>query len=313
MILSVSRRTDIPCFYPEWFFRRLQEGFVLVRNPRNPHLLSRISLQKDVLDGIVFWSKNPLPMLPYLPQLKEIPYYIQFTLTSYGKDAEPSLPKKSSVLIPGFQKLSAQIGANRMVWRYDPIFLNENYDLEYHCQYFEQIAKRLSGYTDICIISFLDSYRNTRRNQKQFSMRAPDETEIHLLAKSFGKSAKNAGISLFTCAEQIDLSPFGIGHASCIDKKRLERIGGYPLDVRKDRYQREECGCVESIDIGEYNSCLNGCLYCYANYAKDLCFQKHQEHQKESPLLIGIPGEQERIVDRKVCSFRREQLGFLSF
>lgn len=310
MILSVSRRCDIPCFYADWFFRRMQEGFVLVRNSRNPHLLSRISLDREVLDGIVFWSKNPLPMRPYLSRLEEIPYYIQFTLTPYGKDAEPGLPLKNNVLIPGFQELSAQIGAKRMIWRYDPIFLNATYTLEYHCRYFHQMAVRLSGYTDTCVISFLDTYRNTQRNQKRLSMRAPNETEIGILAESFEHSASKAGLSLFTCAEQIDLSVYGIGHAACIDKLRLEQIGQVPLMVKKDRYQRDQCRCVESVDIGEYNSCLNGCLYCYANYAKDLCRHKCRMHQVDSPLLIGAPGEQDRIVDRNLVSFRKEQLEF---
>lgn len=310
MILSVSRRTDIPCLYSDWFFRRLQEGFVLVRNPRKPHLLSRISLDRSVLDGIVFWSKNPLPMIPYLSLLDGIPYYIQFTLTSYGQDVEPGLPMKNSVLVPGFQKLSSQIGSKRLVWRYDPIFLNETYTVEYHCKYFERLCQKLSSYTDTCIISFLDSYRNTQRNQKRLSMRAPNRDEIYLMAKSFSDSAKDTGISLFTCAEKIDLSGKGIRHASCIDQIRMEQIGGYSLNVKKDQNQREACGCVESIDIGAYNSCTNGCLYCYANYAKDLCKTQHYKHCPDSPLLIGVPTEEDRIVERKVISIQKAQMSF---
>ena len=124
MIISASRRTDIPAFYAEWFFNRIKEGYVLVRNPMNYHQVSKISLSPAVVDGIVFWTKNPLPMMTRLDELREYPYYFQFTLTPYGKEMEPGLPSKKAVLIPVFRELSRKLGPDRLVWRYDPILLN---------------------------------------------------------------------------------------------------------------------------------------------------------------------------------------------
>ena len=164
MILSASRRTDIPNYYMDWFLHRVQEGFVYVRNPINPHQISRIALSPSVVDCIVFWTKNPENMLPHLGELAAYPYYVQFTLTSYGRDIEPNLPDKKDRLIPAFQSLSAIIGKERVVWRYDPIFLNRRYTVSYHLAAFSEIARRLRGYTERVVISFIDLYAKTKRN-----------------------------------------------------------------------------------------------------------------------------------------------------
>ena len=140
MIISASRRTDIPTYYSDWFFNRIKEGFVFVRNPMNAHQISRIDLRPDVVDGIVFWTKNPLPMLDRLDLLKEYTYYFQFTLTSYGEDVESNIPSKSNVIIPSFQRLSDKLGPERVIWRYDPIFLSQKYSIDYHIHYFEMLA-----------------------------------------------------------------------------------------------------------------------------------------------------------------------------
>ena len=160
MIISVSRRTDIPAFYSEWFFNRLKAGEVLVRNPMNARQISKIKLTPDAVDGIVFWTKNPAPMLDRLYLLKDYIYYFQFTLNAYGKEIESGVPSKNRFVIPTFQRLSDLIGPDRIVWRYDPIFLNETYTIDYHIYYFEKLARRLSPFTRKCTISFLDSYRN---------------------------------------------------------------------------------------------------------------------------------------------------------
>ena len=130
MIISASRRTDIPTYYSEWFFNRIKEGYALVRNPMNAHQISKISLNPDVVDGIVFWTKNPTPMLDKLDRLKDYTYYFQFTLNAYGQDVEASIPSKNNVVIPAFQKLSDMIGPEKVIWRYDPIYLNETYKFE---------------------------------------------------------------------------------------------------------------------------------------------------------------------------------------
>lgn len=159
MILSVSRRTDIPAFYSDWFFNRIKEGYVCVRSPINAHQISRIELSPEAIDGIVFWTKNPLPMLSKLKEIADFPYYFQFTLNAYGRDIEPRVPSKSNVLISAFQQLSKRIGKERVLWRYDPIFFSEQYTMDYHCKYFRLLAERLEAYTQLCTISFLDEYK----------------------------------------------------------------------------------------------------------------------------------------------------------
>ena len=161
MIVSASRRTDIPAYYSEWFFRRLEAGFVCVRNPRNPHQVSEIPLSPDVIDGIVFWTKNPIPMLPYLDRLRDYPYYFQFTLNPYGTDIERNVPSKNNIVIPAFQRLSSEIGKARVVWRYDPILLTEKYSMEYHITYFRLLADRLADYTEKCtVLSLIHIYKH---------------------------------------------------------------------------------------------------------------------------------------------------------
>ena len=257
MIISASRRTDIPACYADWFYHRIQEGFVLVRNPMNPRQISRISLAADVVDGIVFWTKNPVPMMERLNLLQDYAYYFQFTLNAYGRDLEPGVPSKQDVLVPAFQALSRKIGAERVIWRYDPVILTNIYTVEYHVRYFAALAKRLSGYTDTCIISFVDDYRHLHRVQP--TIRTLQEVEMLFLAEQFSAIAQQHGLKLQTCAETLDLSSLQITHGHCIDGKRLERIIGQPIRTVRDRNQRSECGCAASVDIGMYHSCSNGC------------------------------------------------------
>ena len=313
MIISASRRTDIPTYYSDWFFNRLKAGYVLVRNPMNYHQISRITLSPDTIDGIVFWTKNPVPMLPHLPELEGYNYYFQFTVTAYGKDAEPNIPSKNTVIIPAFQQLSKMIGRERVIWRYDPIFLNAKYTMEYHCRCFRALAARLGEYTEKCTVSFLDLYRNTVKNTKPLNI-LPEtkEQQIELMQK-FSEIARKYGICIDTCSEAIDFDWLGITHACCIDKERFERIGKCKLDVEKDHSQRPECGCVASIDIGTYNTCKNGCLYCYANYSHDAVKRNMQGHDPLSPLLFGEVGPQDTIHERKLVSFKRSQITFSDF
>lgn len=302
MIISASRRTDIPTYYSEWLFNRLREEYVLVRNPMNIHQIGKISLAPDIVDGIVFWTKNPIPMLDRLSELDKYNYYFQFTLNAYGKDVEPNIPSKNDVIIPAFQQLSRTIGRERIVWRYDPIFFNEYYTMEYHCKYFRMLAERLGPYTEKCTVSFLDLYRNTARNTKPLHVQPENmEQQIEIMQK-FLEIANEYGLYIDTCAEEIDLDKFGIAHAHCIDKKRFEQIGKYKLSVEKDPNQRPECGCIASIDIGAYNTCKNGCLYCYANYSHNTVIKNSRLHNPLSPLLFGEVGPDDTIKERKVKS-----------
>lgn len=310
MIVSASRRTDIPTYYSDWFFNRIKAGYVLVRNPINFHQVSKISLSKDIVDGIVFWTKNPIPMMGRLGEIKDYPYYFQFTLTAYGKDVEPNIPSKYEHIIPAFQQLSRQIGKERVVWRYDPIFLNNIYTMEYHCRYFEALANRLYPYTNQCTVSFIDYYQKTQRNTKSLHIVEMSLDQKLELMEKFSFIASKYGLAMDTCAEEIDLSQFGIRHAHCIDKRRLEKIGGFALNLEKDKNQRLECGCMASVDIGMYHTCKNGCLYCYANVNDKTAYKNFEKHNKNSPLLYGELMAEDVVKERKLTSCQNGQLQF---
>lgn len=308
MIISASRRTDIPTYYSEWLFNRLREEYVLVRNPMNIHQVGKIDLSPDVVDGIVFWTKNPIPMLDRLSELEKYNYYFQFTLNAYGQDVEPNVPSKNDAIIPAFQRLSKEIGKDRVVWRYDPILLNKKYTMEYHCKYFRIMASKLSEYTEKCTVSFLDLYKNTARNVKPLEIQdIPTSQQLELM-QQFAEIAKEHGIYIDTCAEAIELDDLSISHACCIDKARFERLGGCKLSVGKDPNQRAECGCIASIDIGAYNTCKNGCLYCYANFSSEAVGKNAAKHNPNSPLLFGELESNDTVVERKVKSCKEYQL-----
>ena len=308
MILSVSRRTDVPSFYSEWFFNRIREGFLYVRNPMNPRQVSRLEISPEVVDCIVFWTKNPEPMMERLEELSAYPYYFQFTLTGYGKDIECNIPHKREVMIPVFQRLSEQIGAKRVIWRYDPILFTKNYTPEYHLRAFGQIAEALKGYTHKCIISFVDEYAKNKKSMEELQVYTLSEMQLREFAGQLKRIADQNKMHIASCAESIDLTQCGIEHNSCIDKKLIEEIIGCDLNVQKDKGQRPECGCVESVEVGTYNTCRNGCRYCYANYSWARVQENCKKYNPDSPILCGSITAEDRISDRKMRSFKEKQM-----
>lgn len=308
MIISASRRTDIPTYYSDWFFNRIHEGYVCVRNPMNIHQISRVSLDTSVVDGIVFWTKNPIPMMKRLDELKKYTFYYQFTVNPYGQDVEQNIPSKRNVIIPAFQDLSRKIGSERVIWRYDPILLTQKYSIDWHVQCFEYMAKALSGYTRKCIISFLDLYKNTQNNTNSLGLLPLGESEMVEIAERFSNIAQKNGLVLESCSEAIDLDRYGIKHGHCIDCNLFEELLDCRLDLDKDKNQRMECGCVASIDIGMYNTCKNYCLYCYANYSQTTVNKNHSLHNPNSPLISGEIGPDDVIKIRKVASCKDCQL-----
>ena len=312
MIISASRRTDIPTYYSEWFMNSIREGYALARNPMNAHQVSHINLSPEVVDGIVFWTKNPAPMLDKLPQLKDYMYYFQFTLNAYEQDVEAGVPLKHKYIVPTFQRLSEMIGPERVVWRYDPILLSDKYTFDYHVKYFELLAKKLAPYTQKCTISFLDMYVKTERNVAGLNIQ-PWTLELQdAMAKSLAEIAHSYGLELETCAEGIKLEKYGIKHAHCIDGELFAKLLGCPLKVGKDKNQRKECGCVDSVDIGAYNTCRNGCRYCYANFNAKMVQNNQQRHNPLSPLLLGELQPDDKVTERKMtsCLERQGGLGF---
>lgn len=308
MIISASRRTDIPTYYSDWLYNRIKDGFVYVRNPMNIHQISKVSLSPDVIDGIVFWTKNPRPMMDRLDLLKDYMYYFQFTVNSYAQDIESNIPNKNDVIIPTFQELSKLIGPERVIWRYDPILLSQKYSIEYHVHYFEEIAKRLSDYTSKCVISFVDLYRNTQNNTKDLGLLPLEAKTMYEIARRLVEIASKHNIVIESCAEKVNLEQFGIEHGHCVDCDLFEKLLGYKLDLTKDKNQREECGCMASIDIGMYNTCRNGCKYCYANYSSNTVSKLSAAHDPCSPLISGVVGEDDIIKDRVVKSCKDCQI-----
>ncbi len=307
MILSVSRRTDIPNYYAEWFINRIQEGFLYVKNPMNAHQVSRIQITPEVIDCIVFWTKNPAGIMKYLDDLKDYPYYFQFTLTGYGTDIEKNIPDKKKVMIPRFQELAAKIGKERVIWRYDPIMFTDRYTEEYHLRAFRQIAENLKGYTEKCVISFVDTYR---KNKVFLSKSDNDKSgaELTAFAARLQKIAEKNGIQVASCSEEIDLSACGIAHNCCIDKELIERLAGGCLTAKKDKNQRLACGCIESVEVGSYNTCANGCAYCYATYDTHSVEDNCKKYDPNSPLLCGRVMEGDKISERKMKSLLDRQM-----
>ena len=310
MILSVSRRTDIPAFYTEWFFNRLDEGYVLVRNPMNYHQVSKVPLTHDVIDCIVFWTKDPSNILGKLDLLKKYSYYFQITITPYDNKIERNVASKKKV-IEAFQKLSTAIGKKKTVWRYDPILFTDTIDLDYHARYFDILAEKLSDYTERCIISFVDMYRKIESKMKNINGTVVSNEDMIALGKMLSSTARNYGLKLEACSEPADLSSIGIGKAKCIDTALIAEITGEDINVKKDQNQRHECGCAASIDIGAYNTCKHGCLYCYANYSDKSVNGNIEKHDPKSPMLIGNIEAGDKVTYRKVELHRENQLMFI--
>ena len=256
----------------------------MVRNPYYPKQVTRYELDPSVVDIMVFCTKDPLNMLKHIDELKRFEMYWNVTVTPYGKDIEPNLRNKKDIM-DSFRQLSEKIGRKKIVWRYDPIFLNEKYNKEYHFMIFERMCRYLEGYTDAVIISFIDLYEKTKRNfpgVKEVSRE--DQNEI---CERFVHTAGRYGMKVRTCMEDPSLERYGADVSGCLRKEVLEEASGLVLDVKDMSYAREGCRCLLGNDIGAYNSCLHLCRYCYANYDEELVRNSYGKHDPQSPLLIG--------------------------
>lgn len=301
MIISASRRTDIPAFYSDWFINRIKAGYVLARNPMNHAQISKIPLSTSLVDCIVFWTKDPYNMLDKLHILDDMgyPYYFQFTLTPYDRSLEKNLRDKSDIentLIT----LSKSISKDRVLWRYDPIVLNDHIDIRYHKQQFSRLCQKFCNYTNSVTISFVDMYAKVKTG----SIREIANDEMIELSQFIGETAKRYGLAAKACCEKLDLSLYGIGKASCIDKSTIERVCGYCLGITHDKNQRDGCGCFESVDIGAYNTCLNACVYCYANHSPLSVKRQNSLHNSNGELLIGTVTDGEIVKERKAKSYK---------
>ena len=317
IIVSASRSTDIPAFYADWFFHRLKVGYSAWRNPFNGKDLY-VSYKNTHF--IVFWSKNPFPLLKHLDYLKErnIGCYIQYSLNDYEEEKLELKVPPIQFRIDTFKKLVDKLGEGRVIWRFDPLMLTEDIDIEKLLAKIEKIGDQLKGYTEKLVFSFADilSYRKVKANLQKSNIQYKDWTEPKMIdfAKALSELNSKWGYTLSTCGEKIDLKAYGIQPNHCIDydlivrfsngDKELMDFVGATIKKRKynlfnepepipanaillpdDRYvikdsgQRDFCGCMRSKDIGQYNTCTHLCEYCYANDNKAIAVSNYNNHK----------------------------------
>lgn len=295
MIISVSRRTDIPAFYSEWFINRIREGFCLTPNPYNPKQVSRVDLAPDAVDAIVFWSKAPAPMMQHLGELERAGYrfYFQYTLNAYPQALEPGVPLIAA-RIATFKELAGTLGPQRVVWRYDPIIISNLTDWEFHARTFTELCAALAASTRRVMVSLLDMYARTERQFQalremgvELLPDADEKPESIELLRRLAIVARDHGLEIFTCAERRDYSDIGIAPGRCIDGELMESLWGMHKSWRKDPGQRRACGCVVSKDIGVNDTCIHSCPYCYATGNPDSARARHAAHDPRSPRLFG--------------------------
>lgn len=294
MILNVSGRTDIVAFYSKWFMNRYKEGFIDVRNPFNRKLISRIFF--DDVDAILFVTKNPIPMLKYLEEIRK-PIIFQITLTPYKKDIEPNVIDKS-LIIEAIRKVSKIIGIDNIYVRYDPIFLSDKYNLAYHKKAFDKLCKLLDGYVKRIIVSFIDDYKNVRNNMNILKVREFTQDDYKEIGLSFSKSAREHGILVQTCYEEENLVSYGFVKGECLSHEVAFRLTGKTYKSWKAR-KEQKCNCVQMVDIGVYNSCKHFCKYCYANYDEKQVQNNWLNHDDTSSLLVGYLEDDDVIKIRK--------------
>jgi len=295
VIISASRRTDIPAFYSEWFINRIRAGFCAVPNPFNRNQISKISLLPKDVDAIVFWTRNPRPLFPYLSELDQsgYHYYFQYTLVDNPKAVDANSPKLD-YSIRTFQELSQKVGPERVIWRYDPIVLSNQTDVAYHRDKYSRIAEQLSDSTRRSVISIMDAYPKASKRLREMTaadirLMPPQEmpAAIQELIPYLVSVASVRGLEILSCSEIFDLTRFGVLPGKCIDDDYISRIFGATVQLKKDPNPRTDCGCVMSKAIGMYDSCIFGCQYCYATNSFERARQNHETHDSRSPSLLG--------------------------
>ena len=294
MILFVSGRTDIVAFYTPWFINRYKEGYVDVRNPFYPSLVSRIYF--DDVDLLYFCTKDPLPIIPYLKEFKKKVLF-NVTITPYKNDIELNVPNKS-LIIDAVKQIAEIIDKDNIYIRYDPIFLSEKYNLNYHIKAFERLCSLLDGCTSHIIISFIDDYKNVRKNMNSLKIIPFTKEDYKEIGVNFSRIAAKHNITCQTCFEKENLVEYGFIKEDCLSKKLAYSLTG--KNYKKGKMRKGNlCNCVEMVDIGAYNSCKHLCKYCYANYDETKVNENYRNHDVNSSLLIGHLTDKDMIKIRK--------------
>ncbi|MCD8371819.1 MAG: DUF1848 domain-containing protein [Clostridia bacterium] len=285
MIINTGGRTDTVQYYTDWLLKRFSEGYVLTRNPLFPNKVNRYELTPDKVDCVVFCSKNYTSILSRLNEITDkFNTYFHYTITAYGKDVEPGVPSIEES-IQTLKKLSEMVGKNRIAWRYDPVLLTQKYTIQFHLQTFERMAGELSPYIDRCIFSFVEMYKKLEYNMPELIAMTEEDKEE--LAKGLGSIAAKYGIHLQTCGTNGDYSRYNIHPSGCMTLEMLGDANGVAFKNIKHNGLRQGCHCIESRDIGAYDTCLNGCKYCYANKNPHKAYENYKFHNPDSPLLLG--------------------------
>ena len=296
LIISASRRTDIPAFYSKWFMNRIRAGYCTVPNPFNRKQISSVSLRPEDVEIIVFWTRNPQPLFPCLKELNQrgYPYYFLFTLMDNPRHIDTKIPSFSASL-RNFQNLSNLIGPEKVIWRYDPIVFSGITGIQFHIDTYGRIAEALRNHTYRSVISIVDIYSKMSKRLRKLAQQGIKLTDsAGELSPRFGElvnalvqMAKENDVEIFSCAETQDLKPYGIRPGKCIDNDYIETVFKIKPTDKKDPSQRKLCGCVLSKDIGMYETCLFGCQYCYATTHFSRAKMNHELHDPNAPSLIG--------------------------
>lgn len=287
MIVSASYRTDIPAFYGDWFAARLAAGFALVANPYGGPAY-RVPLAPNDVDGFVFWTRNARPFLPMLKRLAaaDRPFVVQYTATGYPRPLEERVPDAAEA-IDTIRAIASRHGPKVAVWRYDPILISTLTPPEFHVRQFGRLAAALEGAVDEAVVSFTSPYRKTQRNldaaarRHGFAWRAPEAGEAAELLDLLGQVAARHGMRLTICSQP----ELGGAPARCIDAARLSAVAGRNV-VARQKGNRPGCLCAESRDLGAYDSCPHGCVYCYAVASRAGALTRYRRHDPASAYLV---------------------------
>lgn len=311
MILNTGARTDTVQFYTEWLLRRFEEGFVYTRNPLFPNKVTRYELAPDKIDVVLFCSKNYKSILPRLHEITDkYRTYFHYTITAYGRDVEPLVPPIDES-IQTLIALSKQVGKQRVAWRYDPVLLTDKYTTDVHASTFEYMAERLAPYIDRCIFSFVEMYKKLETNMPEIiPLTQSDKDRI---AEMLGGTAKKYGIHIQTCGTDGDYTRFGIARSGCATLEVLGAANGCEFRDIKHGGMRKGCHCIESRDIGAYDTCINGCKYCYANKSPQKARENYKLHDHASPLLLGELLPTDELVQGNQKSFLKSKQKQISF